>query len=135
MQYITHIKFKGKDLTGKEVMISRGKKLERKGDFLYFEDYPICVYRSECAKMHFAINEDSQGMVRGDITHKIAYSDSRVLVNGRTQRFSEKQVEILCSDKWEKFLNKEHDVIIFTDVFFEANVDELKNLYEELNAV
>lgn len=133
MNYITHTKFKGKDLQGKEVMISRGKKLERLGDFLYFEKHPICVYRSECAKMHFSINDDSQGMIRGDITRKIAYSDSRIDVNGRMQRFSEDQVELLTSDKWNKFLNPDHDVILFADNFFDASVEELKELYNELN--
>lgn len=132
MQYITHTKYKGKDLKGKEVMISRGKKLQREGDFLYFEKRPICVYRSECAKRHFSINEDTQGMIRGDLTHKIAYADTRATVNGWISRFSETQAEILCSDKWKKFLNPEHDVIIFTDSFFEASVEELQELYNEL---
>lgn len=135
MQYITHTKFKGKDLTGKDVMISRGKKLTRVGDFLCYEERPICIYRSECAKMHFSSNDDKHGIERGDITHKIAYSNSRIEANGRKQRFSEQQIEVLCSDKWKKFLNPDHDVIIFADSFFEADLDELKELYEELNAV
>ena len=135
MTYITHTKFKGKDLQGKSVMISRGKKLTRVGDFLCYEERPICVYRSECAKRHFSINDDTQGIIRGDLTHKIAYSDMRTTVNGWQSRFSEKQAEVLCSDRWKKFLNPEHDVIIFTDGFFEASVDELQKLYDELNAV
>lgn len=132
MQYIAHTKFKGISLDDKEVMISRGKKLERKGDLLYFDNHPICVYRSECAKMHFSKDDDKHGLERGDITHKIAYSDNRVNVNGRMQRFTEEQVEILTSDKWNKFLRKGHDVILFDDNFFDADLEELKELLSEL---
>ena len=132
MNYITHTKFKGKSLDNKEVMISRGKKLERQGDFLYFEKHPICVYRSECAKMHFSVDDDKHGLERGDITHKIAYADSRIEVNGRLQRFTEEQVEVLTSDKWNKFLRKGHDVILFDDNFFDADLEELKELLSEL---
>ena len=132
MNYICHTKFKGISLDDKEVMISRGKKLERKGDLLYFEKHPICVYRSECAKMHFSKDDDKHGLERGDITHKIAYADSRIEVNGRMQRFTEEQVEILTSDKWNKFLRKGHDVILFDDNFFDADLEELKELLSEL---
>lgn len=132
MQYITHTKFKGTSLDGKGVLISRGKKLERKDNILYFENHPICIYRSECAKMHFSKDDDKHGLERGDITHKIAYSDSRVEVNGRVQRFSDKQAEILSSDKWSKFLRNDCDVILFSDEFFDADIEELKELQSEL---
>ena len=135
MIYITHTKFRGKDLQGKKVMISRGKKLERIGDLLYFENHPICIYRSECAKMHFSINDDFKGMIRGDITHKIAYSDSKISINKSGHRFSENQVELLTSDKWKKFLNPDHNVILFSDSFFDADVEELQTLYNELISI
>lgn len=121
MEYVTHDRFKGKDLYGKSVLITRGKKLIRKGDLLYFQDRPICVYRSDCAKKHFSINDDKQGMIRGDLIEKIAY-----------RSFNDEQIEILCSDRWQKFLNPEHDVIIFADCFFEADVKELNLLYMDL---
>ena len=89
MQYITHTKYKGKDLYGETIMIFRGKKLIREEDVLFFNNTPICVYRSEVARKHFAINEDGKGLIRGDLTHKIAYSDSRVEINGWNQRFNE----------------------------------------------
>ena len=134
LSYVTHAKYTGKNMYGEKAMISRGKRLSREGDTLYYEGAPICVYRSEVARRHFAINYDGKGLVRGDLTHKIAYSDSRVEINGWNQRFNEKQKDILCSDKWNKFLNPEHDVIIFTDEFFESGVEELKELYAELTS-
>lgn len=132
MEYITHNKYKGKDIKGKDVLIPRGKKLTKNGDFLFFESTPICIYRSEVAKQHFSNNYDGNGLLRGDLTHKIAYSDRRYQVGNWNQRFNEKQIELLCSDKWVKLLNTEHDVIIFNDSFFDADVDELKELYKEL---
>lgn len=123
MEYITHLRFKGKDLTGKSVLITRGKKLIRINDYLYFEERPICVYRSECARKHFSINEDKNGMLRGDLIEKIAYSN---------KAFNDNQADLLWSDKWNRFLNPEHDVIIFADCFFEADISELQELYNEL---
>ena len=84
------------------------------------------------ARKHFSKNHDGKGLTRGDLTRKIAYSDNRVNVNGWMQRFNEKQVDILTSDRWKKFISPEHDVIIFTDAFFAADVFELQELYEEL---
>jgi hypothetical protein len=133
MDYITHTKYRGLALTGEKTFIPRGKKLQREGNVLFFMNQPICIYRSECARKHFAVNEDNQGLVRGDIIHNIAYSGSRTNVNGWLQRFNEKQIEILTSDKWNKFIDPEHDVIIFTDAFFEADPEELKELQTELN--
>lgn len=133
MDYITHTKYRGLAMTGEKVFISRGKKLNRKGNTLFYGEIPVCIYRSEVAKRHFAINEDIKGLERGDITHNIAYSDSRVLVGDWNQRFNEDQIELLTSDKWNKFIDPEHDVIIFTDGFFEADPEELKELQTELN--
>ena len=123
MEYITHLRFKGKDLTGKSILITRGKKLIRKDNYLYFENRPICHFHSECARQHFAINEDKQGLLRGDLIEKIAYSNN----------MNEYQFNLLRSDKWNKFINLEHEVIIFKDNFFVTEIDELKQLYNELN--
>ena len=122
MEYITHLRFKGKDLNGKSVLITRGKKLNCINGYLYFEERPICVYRSECARQHFAINDDGQGMTRGDLIESIAYSN-----HGMTDN----QIDLLKS-KWNKFLNMEHDVIIFNEDFFISEVSELKTLYDEM---
>ena len=123
MEYITFERFKGKDLYGKPILITRGKKLTRKGDVLFFQDKPICIYRSECAKRHFSPNDDGLGLKRGDLIHMIAHSDNSL---------NDKQIDLLFSDKWNRFLNLEHDVVIFNDSFFNANIDELQTLYDEL---
>lgn len=130
--YITFTKFKGKSLTGEEVLIPRGKRLVREKNVLFYDRIPICVYRSEIARHHFSRNNNGKGLLRGDLVSKIAYSDNRVAVNGWSQRFNEKQVEVLTSDRWNKFLDLSHDVIIFSDDFFEADTEELKELYQEL---
>ena len=122
MEYITFERFKGKDLQGNPILITRGKKLTRKGDVLFFQDKPICIYRSECAKRHFNINDDSNGLARGDLISKIAFSQAGL---------NDAQAEIIYS-KWDRFLNKEHDVIIFNDSFFETNLGEIQELYSEL---
>lgn len=130
--YIAHTKYRGKTIDGNEILIPRGKRLYRDKNILYYDRKPVCIYRSEVARKHFSKNHDGKGLTRGDLTRKIAYSDNKVNVNGWMQRFNEKQVDILTSERWKKFISPEHDVIIFTDAFFAADVFELQELYEEL---
>ena len=130
--YIAHAKYRGKTIDGNEILIPRGKRLYRDKNILYYDRKPVCIYRSEVARKHFSKNHDGKGLTRGDLTRKIAYSDNRVNVNGWMQRFNENQVDVLTSDRWKKFINPEHDVIIFTDAFFEADIFELQELNEEL---
>ena len=123
MEYITHNRFKGKDLYVQAILITRGKKLIRKGNVLYYQEHPICIYRSECAKKHFSRNDDKQGMIRGDLIEKITFNP-----------LNNDQIDLLLSDKWKKYINPEHEgVIIFGDNLFDEEISILQTLENELS--
>ena len=73
MQYITIKRYKGNGI-GDHFNLPYGTPIEEKGGVLYHDNKPICVARSLNGKQHFAINEDGQGLKRGELTHFIAYS-------------------------------------------------------------
>ena len=116
MKYITHNRFKKLAACGEAVNIPYGTEMETAGDFIITtEGKPICYATSEAAKMHFARNDDGQGLERGKLTWAIAYSQRvRTGPNGRQQRFTE-------------------EVILFNEDFFAAAVPELKELADALH--
>ena len=108
--------------------------METAGDFIITtEGKPICYATSEAAKMHFARNDDGQGLERGKLTWAIAYSKRvRTGPNGRQQRFTEEEIELL-ERKWAHFLRQDVEVILFNEDFFAAAVPELKELADALH--
>ena len=124
MKYITHNRFKKLAACGEAVNIPYGTEMEGK---------PICYATSEAAKMHFARNDDGQGLERGRLTWAIAYSQRvRTGPNGRQQRFTEEEIELL-ERKWAHFLRQDVEVILFNEDFYAAAVPELKELADALH--
>lgn len=134
MKYITHNRFKKLAACGEAVNIPYGTEMETAGNFIITtEGKPICYATSEAAKMHFARNDDGQGLERGKLTWAIAYSQRvRTGPNGRQQRFTEEEIELL-ERKWAHFLRQDVEVILFSEDFFAAAVPELKELADALH--
>lgn len=128
MEYIAHQRYSGVNMNGKKVLIRYKDKLERRGDVIYFNDTPICIYRSLVGKQHFSINEDGRGLERGNLTYKIAYSKR----GDGSQRFTDSEIELL-ETKYNHLLKPTGDVILFNDTFFELEVEKLEELAKELN--
>lgn len=129
-KYITHKRFRGVGLCGKQLNIPYGTELETLGDSIMTPDgQHICYRTSENAQKHFAINDDSNGLERGLLTYAIAYA-SRNAGNGF--RFSDKEQQTL-RHKWGKFLMKLDDVIQFNDAFFAADISELEQVAKDIN--
>ena len=112
MKYITHNRFKKLAACGETLNIPYGTELETAGNFIVTpEGKPICYTTSENAKMHFARNDDGQGLRRGKLTWAIAYSQRvRTGPNGRQQRFTEQEIKLL-EEKWAHFLRQDVEVI------------------------
>lgn len=134
MEYITHTRYSGKDMNGEDILIRRGQRLERRGDILYYDNKPVCIYRSLIGKMHFAKNDDGHGLERGKLSYAIAYAPRlRHSDDGaRQQRFSDDELEILHRD-WPQYLKPNLDVLLFNDKFFEESPDVLKQIAEAVN--
>lgn len=134
MKYITHNRFKQLAACGEPLNIPYGTELETAGNFIVSpEGKPICCTTSENAKMHFARNDDGQGLERGKLTWAIAYSRRvRTGQSGRQQRFTEQEIKLL-EDKWAHFLRQDVEVILFNENFFAAAVNELQQLADALH--
>lgn len=133
MQYITHRTFNENSISG-NVFIKRGDKLNLIGNTLYYNNKPICVARSLNGKQHFAINEDGQGLKRGELTYFIAYSNrQKQHSDGHVFRFSEDEIEMLVKD-YPQWL-KQTTPILFNDNFFTANVEDLQELADKLGGI
>ena len=134
MKYITHNRFKQLAACGEALNIPYGTELETVGNFIVSpEGKLICCTTSENAKIHFARNDDGQGLERGKLTWAIAYSRRvRPGPNGRQQRFTEQEIRLL-ETRWAHFLRQDVEVILFNEEFFAAAVGELQQLADALH--
>lgn len=130
MKYITHHRFKGIAMNGTNVNIRYGTELELKKGFIITPDgTPICYPTSENAHLHFARNDDRNGLERGALTYAIAYS---VRNAGKGFRFTDQEIEMLTK-YWSHFLRQDCEYILFNQSFFDADVQELRALASALN--
>ena len=131
MTYITHHRFHELAACGKQLNIPYGTKLTvNEGDFLCLEDgTPVCRRHCENAQKHFAINDDGLGLERGNITYTIAYADRR---DKNGFRFSDENIARLTK-LYSHFIVKDLDYIVFNSSFFEADIEELKKMADNLN--
>ena len=132
MQYICHRDYEGITESGKNMKISRGDVFPVIGVRIAKDNASICVTTSEISHMYFAINDDNQGLTRGDLTYAIAYSPrEKEHSDGHIFRFSEEEIEMITKD-YKHFL-KQNDPILFNHDFFTADINELKELANKLD--
>lgn len=122
MEYIAHRPFQRKALGG-EVNIRRGDTLHEQDGLLFWGNILVCLSTCQAAKEHFAINEDGNGLRRGDLTYEIAFR----------KPLSELQKSILVTDlSLRKYIVDDDRVILFNDVFFHASMLELWSIARKL---
>lgn len=135
--YITHRRFRGVALCGKKMNLPHGTALRQLGAWLFTLDGQlVCAATSENAKQHFAWDEDGLGLLRGKLTHAIAYSRRERTVDmpggtKRRQRFTAEEIDMLERD-YGAFLRHDAPVILFNDSFFTADVQTLRRLADAL---
>lgn len=118
--------FSGKAICGQEVNLNKGDKLISTvvdgREYVCFPDDKkkliVAVY-SQNYLDHFSRNHDNNGLERGEITYRLS-----------SQIFTDKQKEILVK-KWSKYI--ELPFFIFHNRFYEAPLDILKNIEDDLN--
>lgn len=131
--YIIHRRFKDKALCGKTLNLPYGTELMEYNSILYTQNgEPVCVATSENAKMHIAQNDDDNGLERGKLTYAIAYSRKNGGIQKAGFRFSDKQRDIIVRH-YQRFIRPDMDMIIFNDKFFNAPVEELREMADELD--
>ena len=131
MKYITHKRFKDKGMTTKTYNIPYSTELTVQNQIIYYNNEPICYITSENGHKYFSRNDDNQGLERGRLTHAIAYSDRKVNKNNGF-RFTPEERDMLVAE-YSHFLVDDQEWILFNHDFFNAEVEELKELAKKLN--
>ncbi len=70
MKYIVHKRFKSNAICG-EVNLPAFTECEAINGMLYCNHKPLCLITSENAHLHFARNDDGNGLERGSLTRDI----------------------------------------------------------------
>ena len=134
MEYITHHRFKEIGACGKLLNIPYGTTLEMIGGFIATSDSKaICYPTSENAHKHFSRNDDNNGLERGVLTYAIAFGKRKPANSKDKQiyRFSNEEIRLL-ETRWKHFLKDDVDVILFNHEFFNADIEELREMAKSL---
>ena len=70
---------------------------------------------------HFALNNDGQGLLRGDITYFLSNYENYTYEQEQTLR-----------TKWSKYLMEYPDTILFNDSFYDADISTLNEILDSL---
>lgn len=140
MEYITHRLYNHRPISG-QCIIPRGTIVKENTvhidylnsdvKLLCYGVNLICAARSFNGRLHFSRNDDNRGLERGDLTYAIAYAPrERVHSDGHVFRFSEDELKLL-ENKYSHWL-KQKEPLLFNDAFFDAEVEDLQKLADEL---
>lgn len=135
MEYIVHHRFKEIAACNKKLNIPYGTKLKLIHGFIStINGELICYPTSENGHKYFSRNDDGNGLERGKITYAIAYSKhkSANIKDKQIYQFSDEEINIL-KHNWKHFLRDDVDVILFNHDFFNANIEELREMAKSLN--
>jgi len=131
MKYITHKRFKNKGLLNKDYNLPYATEVQTMGKYIIYNNEPICLTTSYLAHQYFSRNDDNNGLERGNLTYAIAFSNRKPNKNNGF-RFTEQERELLRTE-YSHFLKNEDDWILFNHHFFNADIDELRELAKKLN--
>lgn len=132
MQYITHKRFHKMAACGEEMNIPYSSTFNTIAGFIANGNKAICRTASLDAFMHFARNDDGNGIERGKLTYDIAYADRKVRrEDGIQYRFTDYEIKMLV-EEYPHFLKKTGDFILFNYDFFNAEIEELRELHKKL---
>ena len=95
---------------------------ELKDDFIWYYQYPLCRINSFNAHNYFALNEDGQGELRGELIQKIK-SKLAIQDEDRQHRWSLITNDQLVCNKLKKESSTEW---MWGDKFYAASISDLK---------
>lgn len=130
MEYVCHRRYKKIGASGRDYNFPRETTLQTIGQFIAYNNSAVCKVSSEDAYMYFARNDDGKGLERGNLTYAIAYAP-RKPNKDNGYRFTDKEIEILEKD-YGRFLRNDTGTIRFNYDFFNADIEELKQIKERL---
>ena len=129
MRYIVTRRYKANDLNGQYINLPYATGLETQGRYIVTPDgRPLCFIKSQTAHMYFAVNDDGDGLKRGEITYKLAFKPRETSEGFRyTKAERERLVE-----KWSKYIRTDVAMLLFNHEFFCAPLSDLEKMAAEI---
>ena len=125
MKYIVYKRFKGLGISG-YINLPRNTQCLVENNIIYYKEKPIAYATSENAHQYFTINEDNNGLLRGELIQKII-----LILNKNKQKKNLLLSDNLC----KKYIERKNNIIILNHLFYIAEIDDLKyilNLIKEI---
>lgn len=124
MKYIIYRRFKEKAICG-DVNIAALTECTECGGMIYYDGSPLCLAGSENAHAYLAINDDGNGVVRGELTRKIT-NKLRIKDEFYQARWDRVWDDSLC----QKYKRKEHpEHWLWNNAFYDASIDDLEYIW------
>lgn len=138
----------GKNMMGSKVEIQAGSLLERKGNYIFWNNVPLCTWRSQIAKTYMVWNDNFERRARALKIilneNRISYWNEQVAlrdengdkVTSQTVQFSGRYSpkEIAYIKEHYPSLLENADGLHFNDFFYVgSNIDTLESLAEYLS--
>lgn len=143
MGYVCIKEYNGKNLASKNIAIPLGTKVERKGNYLYYNNTPICLYRSNIMREHFIWDDNLERRLQ---YHKDIFDENRSRSWTITVPRTDDRGKIIGIEKvakYDRYTPAEVDYIqqhwphlivpgpalVFNDRFYhESNIEDLAKL-------
>ena len=128
---VTIKRFKRIGMHGDSFNIPYGTEVKEKGGVIFAPDgREICLARSYAAHLHFARNDDGQGLIRGKLTHAIVDRLSPKYFKTKEER-NEFWQRIWNDETAQKYRRKDQETTwLWSDDFYNAEIDDLKYIAE-----
>ena len=123
MKYICIFVYSGKSINCKNVVIPYGSEMSDDDNYI-FDSYnnEICRIDSQVGHLHFAFNDDGNGLERGAITRKIIFDI----------RFTQEQTEIIRENYSDFVKDNPFGELMFNNDFYKADIEILRGMAKDL---
>ena len=123
MRYVCCRRYKANDLNGKFINLPYATGLETQGRYIVTPDgRPLCFIKSQTAHMYFAVNDDGDGLKRGEITYKLAFKPRETSEGFRYTKAERAKIV----EKWSKYIRTDVEMLLFNHDFFCAPLSDLE---------
>lgn len=142
--YITKKEYKGKDMLGRDITIPVNMPLDKKNQYLRYNNIPICTEDSYIAKNYLVYNGDGNAARRKDFINYLLrrsrkwksgidvydefgnFVKTEDTINSDT--FTPLEMNFLL-ERYKKYI-KSLSPFMFTDEFYRAPIEDLKKIVD-----
>ena len=138
IKFLLHTNYSGVVLTDpvqhKEFKKGTLAYLDPYNKMICIEGIPVCHMGSKASMEYFCRDDDNQGWLRHAYTYAIAFANrQRIHSDGTVSRFTEEEAETIMT-RWNHFIAQDcPEVLIFNINFFNATIEDLKQMAKEIN--